>query len=246
MTRDLFGFAAPSRSKDAESLSLTEKAARIADGALAQVLARGLAGRTEREVQEELDSAMRALGADGVSFPTIVATGPNAAEPHHEPGDDEIVNGHAVVIDMGAELGGQRSDMTRTVLVGSPSAEVARMWSIAREAQIAGLSCVCAGAEARSVDAAVRAVFGREGVLGDYLHLTGHGVGRVIHEHPILGPTCGAFLQEGEVVTVEPGLYREGVGGVRIEDLVVVTATGFRTLTNSPKELSCPQSARTT
>lgn len=246
MNGNLFGFAAPDRSKGPDLLALTEAAALIADRALEQVLARGLAGRSERDVQRDLDDAMSDLGADGLSFPTIVATGPNAAEPHHEPGDDVIVEGHAVVIDMGAELGGQRSDMTRTVFIGSPSAEVARMWVIAREAQNAGLECVREGAEARTIDAAVRTVFEREGVLGDYLHLTGHGVGRVIHEHPILGPTCGAVLQEGEVVTVEPGLYRGGVGGVRIEDLVVVTATGFRTLTNSPKELSCPQSARTT
>lgn len=246
MAIDRFEFAAPNRTKDVRSLRLTEECARIAGEAVLKVISESLVGRSERDVQEELDAAMLSLGAEGLSFPTIVATGANGAEPHHEPGDTVIRMGDAVVIDIGAEIGGYRSDMTRTVFTGDPTGEVALMWDLTVEAQAAGLSVVRAGARACDVDGAVRDVFERHGVLGDYLHRTGHGVGLVIHEHPILGPTCGALLQEGEVVTVEPGLYRKGVGGVRLEDLVVVTATGCRTLTNIPKELSCPQSARTT
>ena len=239
-------FAAPTRAKAPDALELIEESARIADLAVREVVAAGLEGRTEREVQNHLDATMARLGAEGPSFPTIVATGKNGAEPHHEPGDAVISAGHAVVIDIGAAVGGYRSDMTRTFLVGSPSEEVREMWDIVHEAQLAGLAEVGPGAPARAVDAAVRAVFVRHGVERDYLHLTGHGVGLVIHEHPILGPTCGARLQPGEVVTVEPGLYRVGVGGVRIEDLVVVTESGCRILTKTPKEPSCLPSAPTT
>ena len=184
-------------------------------------------------------------GADDVSFPTIVAAGPNASRPHHEPGDRIIVNGDAVIIDMGASVHGYRSDMTRTVLIGDVGEEIREMHGIVREAQQAGVDAVRAGVGGADVDRAVRDVFARYGTEHEYLHGTGHGVGLVIHEQPILGPRCSATLLAGEVVTVEPGLYRVGVGGVRIEDLVVVTDTGCRILTQTPKELSCPQSART-
>jgi Xaa-Pro aminopeptidase len=189
---------------------------------------------------------MAGLGADDVSFPTIVASGPNAARPHHEAGERVISEGDVVIVDMGAEVGGYRSDMTRTLTVGSVPADTGEMWDIVRMAQQAGLDTVRAGVEGREVDAAVRAVFSRHGVEHEYLHGTGHGVGLLIHEQPILGPSCTERLLEGEVVTVEPGLYRGGTGGVRIEDLVVVTATGCRILTQTPKELPCPPSARTT
>lgn len=246
MPRQPLPFAAPRRSKDPDALALTELCARIADDAVAAVLAAGLEGRTERQVQSDLDSAMAGFGAESVSFPTIVAAGPNGAEPHHVPGDRVIRGGDAVVIDVGACVSGYRSDMTRTVFVGEPSAEFAEMRAIVHEAQSAGLAEVCGGNNASAVDAAVRRVFSAHGVEHEYLHLTGHGVGLVIHEHPILGPTCNAVLQAGEVVTVEPGLYRVGTGGVRIEDLVVVTESGCRILTKTPKEPSCPPSAQTT
>ncbi|MFM8793446.1 MAG: M24 family metallopeptidase [Acidimicrobiales bacterium] len=236
----------PRRVKDTREVELIARCAGIAGAALEGVVAAGLAGDTERGVRLRLDAAMLELGADDVSFATIVASGPNGARPHHEPTDRVIVAGDLVVIDMGAALGGSRSDMTRTVRVGSVSPELATMWAIVGEAQQAGLDTVRAGVPGRAVAAAVRAVFAKHGVEHEYLHGTGHGVGLVIHEQPILGPACGAELLEGEVVTVEPGLYRGGTGGVRIEDLVVVTATGCRILTGTPKELSCPPSAPTT
>mgnify|MGYP006269372413 CR=1 FL=1 len=246
MTSATFGFAGQRRAKDADTVALIEHCARIADDAVAEVLSSGLEGKSERQIGTELDARMFALGAEEVSFPTIVATGPNGAEPHHEPGDRIVRSGDAVVIDIGAAVSGYRSDMTRTFLVGDPRPEMLEMWAIVHEAQTAGLGEVCAGNSAIAVDAAVRRVFEAHGVLHEYLHLTGHGVGLVIHEHPIFGPKCGAVLQEGEVVTVEPGLYRVGTGGVRIEDLVVVTQSGCRILTKTPKELSCPPSAQTT
>jgi Xaa-Pro aminopeptidase len=234
------------RVKDGSEVELIERAASIADAAIQTVVADGLAGRTEAEVRLRLDGEMLRLGADDVSFPTIVASGPNGARPHHEPSRREIVGGDMVVIDMGAAVGGYRSDMTRTVAVGSVDPALALMHRIVAGAQAAGLSAVREGAAGSEVDGAVRAVYREHGVEHEYLHGTGHGVGLVIHETPIMGPSCSEVLSAGEVVTVEPGLYRKGVGGVRIEDLVVVTATGCRILTHTPKELSCPPSARTT
>ncbi len=233
------------RIKDESEIALMERAALIADQALAVVLRDRIFGDTEKQVRNRLDAAMRELGADTVSFDTIVATGANGARPHHEPTDAVIEDGHAVVIDMGAEIDGYRSDMTRTIRVGEWSPEIESMFHIVREAQAAGVHTVCDGVVGSTVDGAVREVFRREGVEHEYLHGTGHGVGLYIHEEPILSPRCDAVLSAGEVVTVEPGLYRKGVGGVRIEDQVVVTGTGCRILTLSPKELSCPRSQQT-
>ena len=234
------------RVKSPAQLALIEQSARIADEALTNVLSHGLVGLSEIEIAMRLDSEMERLGSHGVSFPTIVATGAGAAEPHHEPGNVTVKTGDMVVIDMGASVDGWRSDMTRTVRTGDADPRLVEMFSLVRAAQEAGLSSVRPGVTGAAVDEAVRAVFRDAGVEDLFIHGTGHGVGLVIHEFPILNRTCETELLEGEVVTVEPGLYREGVGGVRIEDLVVVTATGYRTLTHTPKELSCLRSARTT
>ena len=234
------------RVKDDNEIALMAHAASIADRALQSVVAEGLLGDTEKQIRNRLDAAMREFGADDVSFETIVATGPNGARPHHEPTDAVVEDGHGVVIDMGAEVNGYRSDMTRTVRVGEWPAAYRAMYETVREAQAAGVAAVVDGVVGSDVDAAVCAVFDREGVRHEYVHGTGHGVGLYIHEQPILSPRCTAVLRAGEVVTVEPGLYRKGVGGVRIEDQVVVTGTGCRILTLSPKELSCPRSPRTT
>ena len=234
------------RVKTADELACIERAARIADGALSAVLEAGIAGLTEQELRDRLDAEMARLGSDGPSFPTIVATGPNGFHPHHEPTPDVIRAGHMVVIDLGATVGEWRSDMTRTMRVGDTDSELERMRALVLEAQDAGLRAVRPGVTGREVDEAVRAVFRSAGVEAEFVHGTGHGVGTVIHEQPILNRSCDTALMEGEVVTVEPGLYREGVGGVRFEDLVVVTTTGCRILTSTPKELSCPPSAPTT
>jgi Xaa-Pro aminopeptidase len=233
------------RVKEEWEIDFMAQAAQIADHALSSVLADGLIGRTEKQVRNRLDSVMRDNGADDVSFATIVATGVHGARPHHEPSDALIESGHGVVIDFGAEVNGYRSDMTRTIQVGEWSPECQHMFNTVREAQQAGVAAVRDGASGAHVDGAVRAVFAREGLEHEYVHGTGHGIGLYIHEEPILSPRCEAVLQTNEVVTVEPGLYRGGVGGVRIEDQVVVTGTGCRILTLSPKELSCPRSPQT-
>jgi Xaa-Pro aminopeptidase len=234
------------RVKTPEELGMIERAATIADESLAVVLSHGIIGLTEKELRDRLDDEMARRGSDSPSFPTIVATGPNGFHPHHVPTDSVVDEGDMVVIDMGATVGGWMSDMTRTVRVGTTSAELEEMHVLVRAAQEAGLAAVRPGVTGREVDEAVRAVFRAAGVEHEFVHGTGHGVGTVIHEQPILNRSCETALMEGEVVTVEPGLYREGVGGVRIEDLVVVTTTGCRILTRTPKELSCPPSAPTT
>lgn len=232
------------RVKDNDEIELIARAAAIADDALASLLSDGVFGRTERDIRLRLDHLMRLAGADDVGFDTIVATGPNAARPHHEPTHDVVEDGHCVIIDFGAELEGYRSDMTRTIRVGAVSVEMESMFATVREAQECGVDAVTSGVVGSDVDAAVRAVFRREGLEHEFIHGTGHGIGLYIHEQPILSPRCTAVLGVNEVVTVEPGLYRYGVGGVRIEDLVVVTDTRCRILTNTPKDLSCPRSPR--
>jgi Xaa-Pro aminopeptidase len=233
------------RVKDDAEISLIASAATISDIALSTVVADGLMGRTEKQIRNHLDHLMREGGADDVAFETIVATGPLGARPHHEPSDAIVEDGHGVVIDFGAMVQGYKSDMTRTIRVGAVSAEYQRMFDLVLEAESAGIASVKAGVVGAAVDAAARAVFLREGVDHEYVHGTGHGIGLYIHEQPILSPRCTAVLGINEVVTVEPGLYRGGVGGVRIEDLVVVTGDSCRILTHTPKDLTCPRSPRT-
>lgn len=233
------------RRKDPEEIAFMARAAAIADEALQCVVADGLVDRSEREIRNRLEHLMRENGADETAFPTIVATGANAARPHHEPGDAVVGDGHAVVIDLGARVSGYRSDMTRTILVGNVDAEVRAMFDIVRAAQEEGLLRVRAGVAGRDVDEACRAIFRSSSTEHEFVHGTGHGVGIAIHEFPVLSPRCETTLLESEVVTVEPGLYRGGTAGVRIEDLVVVGEHGCRPLTHSPKELTCPPSART-
>jgi Xaa-Pro aminopeptidase len=232
------------RTKDAAEMSLMERAASIADAALADVVADGLCGRTERQIRNRLEMVMRESGADEPAFATIVATGRNGARPHHESDDTVVCDGDAVVIDIGARVCGYRSDMTRTVLVGRIRDDMMAMFETVRQAQAAGLTAVRSGITGADVDEACRRVFREAGCEHEFVHGTGHGVGLAIHEHPILGPRCTTTLLANEVVTVEPGLYRVGSGGVRIEDLVVVEEHGHRALTRSPKDLTCPPSAR--
>ena len=221
--------------KDEGEVARIEAAARIADAALAEVRPRLLDGPSEREVGLELDSAMRRLGAADPSFETIVASGPNGAKPHARPGPRTIEPGDLVVIDFGALVDGYRSDMTRTLAVGEPSIEQQRMLDVVGAAQAAGVEAVGPDVAAAEVDRVCRDVIGEAGWGEAFLHSTGHGVGLEIHEAPRVASTSEATLVPGNVVTVEPGVYLPGRGGVRIEDTLVVTPTGRRPLTNAPK-----------
>ncbi len=210
-------------------------AAAIADEALAEVLPLLPDEPAEIELASEIDHRMRRKGASGSAFETIAAGGPNSALPHARPSARRIREGETVVLDFGAIVDGYRSDMTRTVCFGDLLEKQRRMYDIVLEAQLAGLSAVAAGVGCAEVDAAARRVIEEAGWGGHFMHSTGHGVGLDIHERPALGSRSDDVLLEGEVVTVEPGVYIEGIGGVRIEDTVLVTSGGCRRLTLSPK-----------
>lgn len=221
--------------KDAAEIERIESAARIADSALAEVEP-DLAGMTELDVRAELEYRMVRLGADDRSYPTIVATGPDhAARPHHGATRRTIVEGDTVIIDVGALVDGYHSDMTRSFVIGEASTEQRDTYDLVAVAQRAGLDATVAGASSRDVDAACRDTFDAAGRIDEYLHGTGHGVGLDIHELPFHNRSSDVTLLAGMVVTIEPGLYRGGFGGFRIEDLVLVTETGHRVLTHSPK-----------
>jgi Xaa-Pro aminopeptidase len=226
--------------KDDGEIARIEAAAAIADDALARCLPRLAEGPTEKEFQLELDHTMRVLGADDVSFETIVGSGPNGARPHARPSRRRIVDGDLVVLDFGALLEGYHSDMTRTVCVGEPSETQRRMLEVVLEAQAAGVEAVGPGVAAADVDRACRDRIADAGWADAFLHGTGHGVGLDIHEDPRVGSTATATLGPGHVVTVEPGVYLPEHGGVRIEDTLVVTAAGNRRLTNAPKDPFLP------
>lgn len=221
--------------KDPGEVARIEAACGIADAALAEVRHRLAEGPTEAEFGLELDSAMRRLGADDLSFETIVAAGPNGARPHHRPSGRKIEQGDLVVIDFGALVDGYHSDMTRTVMVGGWTETQERMFEVVRESQAAGVAAVAAGVETVDVDRACREVIEEAGWGDAFIHSTGHGVGLDIHEAPSVAATAPTELRLGSVVTVEPGVYLPDHGGVRIEDTVLVTSDGCRTLTLATK-----------
>lgn len=235
------------RRKDPAEVDAMARACAIADQALAEVAPMLGDGLTEAEVRNLLEIRMRELGATGPSYETIVATGPhNASLPHHRPTPTRIENGHTVIIDVGALVEGYHSDMTRTFVVGEPTAQQSELYELVLRAQVAGVQAVAPGVRTADIDAVCRGVIAEAGYGDWFTHGTGHGVGLLIHEDPYLSRVADATLQEGDVVTVEPGVYREGFGGIRVEDLVVVTSAGCRVLTSSPKESPCPPSPPTT
>jgi len=221
--------------KDAAEISSLRAAAAIGDRGLAELLGRLKEGMTEVEVAAELEDTMRRAGSDGLSFPTIVAFGENAAEPHHSPNARRLKRGDFIKLDFGATSGGYHSDMTRTVAFGEPDPELAKIYEIVRSSQQAGVEAVASGATGAQVDGASRTIVEQAGYT--YGHGTGHGCGLEVHEAPTANKTSEDVLKPGMTVTVEPGIYLPGLGGVRIEDLVVVTDGGCEVLTRSPKEL---------
>jgi Xaa-Pro aminopeptidase len=220
--------------KDAGERDRISKAAAIADAALEGVASR-LEGASEREVAAELDHTMRRLGAAGSAYETIVASGPNSALPHARPTDRVIAEGDLVIIDVGALYDGYRSDMTRTFVVGAPTPTQQKWLDVVAEAQSRGVEALRAGIDARAVDAACRDLIAAEGLGDRFTHGTGHGVGLDIHEHPRVSSRSTDVIEVGMLVTVEPGVYVPGEGGVRWEDLHLVTAEGAVALGESPK-----------
>jgi Xaa-Pro aminopeptidase len=224
--------------KDAEELGRVSAAAQLADDAIREVLGRGLPGRTEREVALDLEMAMRRRGAEAVAFPPIVAAGAHGALPHATPRDVEIPAGTLVVVDWGAQLDGYASDCTRTFATGELDERDREVYDLVLRAQEAGLAAVRPGPTGREVDAVARELIAAGGHAEHFGHGLGHGVGLEVHEGPRLSTRGEDALVAGHVVTVEPGVYVPGAVGVRIEDLVVVTAEGHEVLSSLPKGLT--------
>jgi Xaa-Pro dipeptidase len=224
--------------KDESELAALRQAAAIADSALAEVLEGLVLGRTERHLARELERRMLDKGAEAAAFPSIVAAGPNSAVPHHRPTDRRIAFGDLLKIDFGARFDGYHSDMTRTFVVGSNPADwQVEIHDLVFAAQRAGREALAPGADVVSVDAAARQVIEAAGHGEHFGHGLGHGVGLQIHEAPLLAANSSGRLASGTPLTVEPGVYLEGLGGVRIEDTLVVTDEGPELLTLTTKEL---------
>ncbi|GDX19740.1 X-Pro dipeptidase [Actinomycetes bacterium] len=236
------------RSKSDAEVERIAFAAQTADKALADtrdLLVRSMSELiTERDVRDELEYRMRRYGADGPSYETIVATGANAARPHHRPTDQQLTEGDSVVIDVGGLVDGYHSDMTRTYLLGDVDPVLQTLLDVVTEAQSRGVAAVRAGELPSEIDRICRTFITEAGFGPEFVHGTGHGVGLNIHESPWLRAQSNEPLRDGEVVTVEPGVYRVGLGGVRIEDLLLVRAAGSSTLTHTPKDSLCLQSRR--
>lgn len=225
--------------KDGAEIAALRAACAAADIALAGLLAEdGLRpGRTEREVARDLEARMVAAGAVGPSFETIVATGANSAVPHHRPTGAQLRYGDLCKLDFGALIGGYHSDMTRTMVLGEPAGWQQEIYDLVAAAQAAGRAALRAGAEVRDVDAAARGVITDAGHGENFVHGLGHGVGLQIHEAPALSQFGVGTLEAGMAVTVEPGVYLAGWGGVRIEDTLVVSDGEPELLTLTTKDL---------
>ncbi|MDQ4044730.1 MAG: M24 family metallopeptidase, partial [Chloroflexota bacterium] len=223
--------------KTADELDHLREAARLTDAAYAIAVDRLRAGMTEREAAAVILDALREVGSEGEAFETIVASGPNAAKPHHRPGARPLAAGEPIVIDMGARVSGYNGDLTRTICLGRADEKLGRIYAVVLEAQFAALDAIRAGVSAARVDQVTREVFAARGLEKHVVHSAGHGLGLRVHEAPSLRKTSEETLDAGHVITLEPGLYLEGWGGVRIEDVAIVCNTGHENITTAPKGL---------
>lgn len=228
--------------KSSEELALIRRAAGITDKTISLFPQMALPGRTEREVAWDLEKTMRELGADRPGFDIIVASGPNSALPHHHPGDRRLEHGDMIVVDLGSEVGGYRSDLTRTFFLGdSPDDSFWGIYNTVANAQQAAIDGIRSGVNGKYVDSLARDVIVAAGHGDHFGHGTGHSLGLEIHEFPRFSIHSEKdILQAGTVMTVEPGIYLSGYGGVRIEDLVLVTPDGSEMLSHAPKSPVIP------
>jgi Xaa-Pro aminopeptidase len=223
--------------KDETELEAVRQAAALTSEAYARFAEETFVGRTERDLAWRLDELFHELGAEAPAFETIVAAGPNSARPHSRPGGRKVEAGETVVVDSGAKLGGYCSDCTRTFATGPLPERLREAYAVCLEAQLAGLEAVQVGSTGVEADAAARRVIDDAGFGEAFGHGLGHGVGLAVHEAPRLARESSDTLVAGNVVTVEPGIYLEGLGGMRIEDLVIVGEDGPEVLTGYTKDL---------
>ena len=221
--------------KTDQELATIAEAARITDAAFIAATSGIKPGITEKALAWRIESAMHELGADGPGFPVIVAAGPHGARPHHDPSDRPIEEGEPVVIDMGAMIGGYTADLTRTICLGQAPLIYIDRYNTVLSAQRRALTRIRASLSGREADEVAREALSTAGFGDQFVHGLGHGVGLSIHEFPSLGQKSDDILESGHVVTIEPGVYFEGWGGIRIEDLCVVTPTGLDVLSAAPK-----------
>jgi Xaa-Pro aminopeptidase len=224
--------------KDPEEIKRIRAATELADAALTEVLERGFVGRTESAVALDLEFTIRKLGAEGVSFPSIIAAGAHGALPHAAPRAVKIEKDTLCVVDWGAQLDGYASDCTRTFATGELDSHDNEIYELVLSAQLQALGAVVPGARGKAVDSVARDIISAAGHGGHFGHGLGHGVGAEVHESPRLSQRSDSVLAPGHVVTVEPGVYVPGIAGVRIEDLVLVTDDGHDVLTSLPKTLT--------
>ncbi len=237
-TVDAIGLMAGLRMrKDAAELAAMSEAARIIDRALYNTIAQIKPGMTERELSAICSREIQVAGGQGEAFPNIVAGGPNSANPHHNNTDRAFAAGDLIIIDCGAIYDGYMSDITRTVMLGEPSTEQRRIYELVLAANHAGRAAVHPGINGEQIDRAARTVIETGGYGEQFIHRTGHGLGLEAHELPYLVTGSSEALEIGTTFTVEPGIYVEGLGGVRIEDDMVITEQGGRSLTNFEREL---------
>jgi len=224
--------------KSAEEIALIRAASELKEATVMPLIENLKEGVRERELAADIEYALRKAGASGVSFPPIVAFGEGSSLPHYSPGDRALKKGDVILIDCGCVLNGYCSDWTRSFCFGSiPGSWFKEIYAVTLEAQLAGLAACQPGAPCKAVDAAARDIIQAAGHGDHFGHGLGHGLGIEVHESPRLNATSSATLAPGMVVTVEPGIYLAGRGGVRIEDLVVITENGHEVLTRVPKEL---------
>jgi Xaa-Pro aminopeptidase len=222
--------------KDPDELAALRRAGRGADETFRRICKTPFLGRREEEIAQELAALLLEHGHESAAF-TIVASGPNGASPHHEPGGRTIMPRDAVVLDFGGELGGYFSDTSRTVVVGEPPKEFDRVYEVVREAQVAAVDAVRPGIAIQEIDRVARTMIEEAGFGEAFLHRTGHGIGLEVHEPPYAVEGDETVLEPGMTFSVEPGIYLAGRFGVRIEDIVAVTDEGVERLNRSTRDL---------